>query len=96
MNKTITGSINVNKIDKEKLFPGKQGRYLNIALIPTPTSDYGDYMIVQSVSKAERDQGIKGAILGNAKLAGGATLPPLRAASAQDSKPEDANDDVPF
>lgn len=95
MNKTITGSINCNKIDKEKLFPGKQGKYLNIVLIPTPTSDYGDYMIVQSVSKEERDRGIKGAILGNAKLAGGAPQLP-RTVSAQDSKPETANDDVPF
>lgn len=95
MNKTITGSINVSKIDKEKLFPGKQGKYLNIVLIPTPASDYGDYMIVQSVSKEERDRGIKGAILGNAKLAGGAQSP--RTVSAQDSKPQDDSDSsVPF
>ena len=66
----ITAKLNVVKIDKTKLFEGKNGaKYLDIVLIETPNDEYGnDYMIVQGTSKEERDKGIKGAILGNAKI----------------------------
>lgn len=67
----IAGKIDVLKIDKSKLFKGAKGTYLDIALIETPNGQYGDYMIVQSVSKEEREAGVKGAILGNAKNMGG-------------------------
>ncbi len=66
----ISASINVSNIDKSKLYQGKKGQYLNVTLIATPTSEYGDYMVVQDVSKEEREAGIKGAILGNAKFFG--------------------------
>ena len=59
--------IDVTKIDKAKLFKGEKGTYLNCVLIETPNSPYSDYMIVQDTTKEERDAGIKGAILGNAK-----------------------------
>ena len=62
----ITGKIDVTKIDKAKLFKGEKGTYLDIVLIETPDSKYGDYMIVQGVSKEERLAGKKGEILGNA------------------------------
>ena len=62
-------SINVTKIDKEKLYKGKKGTYLDAVLIPTPNNQYGnDYMIVQEVTKEEREAGKKGEILGNAKF----------------------------
>jgi len=61
--KPIKGSINVNKIDKERLFDGKKGLYLDIVLVPTPKSAYGDYMIVQDTEKDEES-----IILGNARL----------------------------
>ena len=64
----ISLNINVNKIDKVRLFQGKQGQYLDCVLIETPNSEYGDYMIVQSISKEERESGMKGTILGNAKI----------------------------
>jgi hypothetical protein len=64
----ITAKLDVTKIDKARLFKGAKGTYLDIALIETPNSEYGDYMIVQQVSKEERDKNIKGAILGNAKI----------------------------
>ena len=61
-------SINVDKIDKTKLYAGKKGNYLDVALIPTPNNQYGDtHMIVQSISKEERDAGGRGNILGNVK-----------------------------
>ena len=63
----ISISIDVKKIEKQRLFDGKKGTYLDMVLIPTPNSEYGDYMVVQSVSKEEREQGVKGPILGNGK-----------------------------
>jgi hypothetical protein len=63
----ISISINVLAIEKQRLFDGKKGTYLDCVLIPTPNSEYGDYMVVQSVSKEEREQGVKGPILGNGK-----------------------------
>lgn len=64
----MVGKIDVTKIDKTKLFKGAKGTYLDIALIETPNNQYGDsHMITQSVSKEEREAGVKGAILGNIK-----------------------------
>jgi len=60
--------INLDKIDKAKLFTGEKGTYLNITLIETPNGQYGDYMAVQSSTKEEREKGIKSAILGNGKI----------------------------
>lgn len=72
-NRMMIARIDCNKIEKARLFPGKNGaKYLDIVLIETKPSQYGDYrddqthMIVQSVSKQERDKGINGPILGNA------------------------------
>ncbi len=67
---TITGKIDVTKITKSRLFKGAKGTYLDIVLIETPNSQYGDYMIVESVTKEEREAGKKGPILGNAKILG--------------------------
>lgn len=64
----ISLSINVSLINKDRLFKGKKGSYLDCVLIETPNSEYGDYMIVESISKAERDAGNKGTIIGNAKI----------------------------
>jgi hypothetical protein len=92
MNELITGKIDVTKIDKDKLYKGKKGTYLDFALIPTPDSKYGDdYMVVQSIPKEERDAGKKGEVLGNCRIfsssapAGGSSAPA-----------EDTEEDVPF
>jgi predicted KAP-like P-loop ATPase len=63
----VTLKIDVSKIDKAKLFKGEKGVYLNAVLLETPNSEYSDYMIVQETTKEEREAGIKGNILGNAK-----------------------------
>jgi hypothetical protein len=63
----ITISINLEAVEKSRIFEGKKGRYLDMVLIETPNSPHNDYMVVQSVSKEEREQGIKGNILGNGK-----------------------------
>lgn len=68
----IVAKINCAAIDKAKLYQGEKGKYLDIVLIETPASRYGDdFMVVQGTSKEEREKGIKGAILGNAKIIGG-------------------------
>lgn len=72
----ISIKIDVTKIDKNRLFEGKKGTYLDAIMIETPNSEYGDYMIKQSVSKEERESGIEGNILGNAKKFGTYVAPP--------------------
>ena len=65
----ITCKIDVTKIEKERLFKGEKGTYLDIVLIEVPNNQYGDdYMIVQSVTKEESAQGVRGKILGNARV----------------------------
>ena len=63
--------INVSKIEKERLFPGKKGKYLDATVfINLDEQDpYGNNgMITQDVSKEEREQGVKGPILGNCEV----------------------------
>ncbi len=64
----ITIKIDVKKIDKSRLYEGAKGTYLNCIMIETPENEYGDFMIVQEVSKEEREAGTKGTILGNGKI----------------------------
>ena len=87
------------KIDKARLFKGQKGTYLDAIAIETPNSEYGDFMIVQEVTKEERQAGVKGAILGNAKHLGQRQQAP---AAAPAPKPaavpgaKDLDEDVPF
>ena len=67
----ISASIDVTKIDKEKLVKGKKGTYLNItAFVDTDTKDQYDNngMITQSTTQEEREAGTRGVILGNTKV----------------------------
>ena len=67
----ISVKIDVTKIDKERLFAGKKGTYLDMTtFIDTDKkSEYGDHgYISQDVSKEERAAGEKGKILGNCKV----------------------------
>lgn len=67
----IKVSINVNNIEKNRLYEGAKGKYLNLILIPTPNSTKGDdYMVVQEVTQEERQAGTRGPILGNGKILG--------------------------
>lgn len=58
----ISISVNVDKVDKERFFKGKKGRYMDLVLFETPESEYGDYLVKQRGEKNE-----KMPILGNAK-----------------------------
>ena len=72
MSKLIAIKIDVSKIDKERLFQGKKGSYLDATVfLNDEEGQYGDNgMITQSVSKEEREAGIKGNILGNVRILG--------------------------
>ncbi len=68
----ITVKIDVTKIDKTRLFKGAKGTYLDLILLPSQESKFGDdFMVIQQVSKEERLAGKRGPILGNAKYLGG-------------------------
>lgn len=64
-------SIDVTKIDKDRLYHGKKGKYLNLtAFIDLEQqSQYGDNGTVsQSTSKEERQNAVKMPIIGNVKV----------------------------
>ena len=94
-------NIDVTKIDKKRLHKGAKGTYANFTVLLRDQPDqYGnDGMIVEDVSKEEREAGTKGTILGNAKIVGNSGNQPQRAAnSGGQRKPNDASwidDDEP-
>lgn len=99
MAKTIALKIDVSKIEKDRLFEGSKGIYLDAILFLEDNPDqYGQSgMIVQSVSQEERKNGVKGPILGNCKVLGGSGAnsnsgQPSQTASTNQSK----DDGLPF
>ncbi len=103
MSENISCKINVSKINKERLFKGAKGTYLDCVLIPSSNDQYGnDFMIIQGVTKEERLAGKKGEIIGNAKFFGSPAQPrkpitttPNTPARNEDSPPPE-DDSVPF
>jgi len=94
MSEPIVVKIDVTKIDKARLYKGAKGTYLDAILRPTPDSKYGeDYMIVQSVSKEEREKGVKGNIIGNARILQSQGKP---SAKPQPAPQDDDANQVPF
>lgn len=67
----VSLKIDVSKIDKNRLFRGQKGTYLDATVFIDPDSQdqYGNNgMITQDVTKRERDAGTRGEILGNCKV----------------------------
>ena len=63
--------IDVTKIEKERLYKGSKGTYLDLTtFVDTDQVDQYDNngFISQSVDKEEREQGVKTPILGNTLL----------------------------
>lgn len=90
----ISIKIDVTKIEKERLFEGKKGKYLDAtAFIDLDELDeYGNSgMVTQDVSKEERDNGVKGPILGNTKV-----FWKDKGSPAPDVEREVFDDDLPF
>lgn len=100
----ISIKLDVSKIDKDRLFKGAKGIYLDAtAFIDLDELDqYGNSgMITQDVSVEERNAGTKGAILGNTKVfwkdSGGGQTSPSQPAPTQPSSFDDFSDDsIPF
>ena len=96
----INISINVNKIDKSRLFKGDKGNYLDLTtFIDTEKTDQYDNhgFISQSTTKEERENKIQTPILGNCKVfyQDGSTTQ----TTAPVSNPGDdvfTEDDIPF
>ena len=66
----ITVNINTAKIDKNHLFEGKTGKFLDIALMESKSGKdkYGnDGFVTQSISKEARARGERGPIIGSWK-----------------------------
>lgn len=89
----ISIKLDVKKIDKAKLYVGEKGTYLDATILMKDEPDqYGNIgMIVQNVSKEDREKGIKGAILGNVKYL--ERQPQQQVVNT--APPEDTND-LPF
>lgn len=70
MQKLISLSIDVDKLDPKRLYKGKKGKYLSATLfLKEETDQYGNNgFIVESITKEERESGQKGTIIGNAKF----------------------------
>ena len=70
MAQNISLKINVKDIDKAKLYVGEKGVYLDAVIIMKEENDqYGNIgMIVQNTTEEEQKAGIKGKILGNARI----------------------------
>jgi len=102
----VSVKLNLSKIDKARLFKGEKGTYLDATMFIDLDNQrqFGDNgMITQDVSKEEREQGVKGAILGNVKVFykdGGANLahdPSAKQANPQgQAQAEGFDDDIPF
>lgn len=98
MKTTIQLKIDLKKVDKAKLFTSEKtgSIYLDAVLFLKDEADqYGNNgMIVQSVTKEEREKGVKGAILGNCKVFGAQPQQPT--AAPQAGTTATPPDDLPF
>ena len=103
----VNMSINVSKIDKARLFEGKQGKYLDVITF-IDIDEVGKYghngMVVEGITKEEKDAGGQGTILGNAKVfwrddgkpVAGKEQGGQQQAPAQPAPNTDYDDDIPF
>ena len=82
MSKLLTGSLDVTKIDKAKLYKGKKGTYLNIKVwIADEEDKFGNIASVQQQTKKDEPK----IYLGN-----------LKEYNPEPDKPEEAEEDNPF
>ena len=92
----ISLSIKTEKIDKQHLITGKNGKILSVVLFENKDGQgqYGDDgYITQGISKEKRDAGERGPIVGNWKHM------EKKSADAPKAKPqaeEMADSDIPF
>ena len=101
----VSLNINVSEIEKARLIEGKKGKYLNATVfidVDNPDQYGNNGMITQDVSKEEKEQKVRGAILGNAKVFwrdSNSQTGNSNQASSVPSSPqpvESFDDDIPF
>jgi len=95
----ITLSIDVTKLDKSRFKAitrknGEKALFCDLILIESQ-SDYGDYMVKQSISKEDRENGVQLPILGNAKNVQAGDKTPVKAKFAP-AKTRDEDSEIPF
>lgn len=98
----IAVKLNCSKIEKARLFKGEKGLYLDLVLVENKdgVDQYGNAGFVShSVSKEEREKGVKGTIIGNFKYIGqkpAAKKPTAPKPDPADGDGDEEKDDVPF
>ena len=102
----VSLKIDVSKIDKNRLFKGAKGTYLDATVFIdlSELDQYGNSgMITQDVSKEEKAQQVKGNILGNCKVfwSDSGQTQQARPQQKQAAQPESGfndnfDDDIPF
>ena len=101
---SLSGSICLDKIDKQYIYEYNGKKYANLRLKFTPDNQFGnDYMITQDVDKDTREQckstgqWPQTPILGNLKAWSNNQSRPTQAAAPSPSAPPASNDDnLPF
>ena len=90
MAKILTGSIDLNKVPKEKIIKGKKGNYLNVSVVINDEKDQydNDGFIAVQQSEEERKNKDKKVYLGNVRIVW----------TNENSQPEVVveDDDLPF
>jgi len=87
--------LDVTKIDKERLFEGAKGTYLDLTtFIDTAEQDQyeNNGFVSQSTSSEEREQGVKTPILGNVKV----FFTESDVASGKSKAAAPVDEDIPF
>jgi len=99
----ISLKIDVKKINKDLLFVGAKGTYLDATLMRNDEIDqYGNAgFVTQSVTKEQRAAGVKGPIIGNYRMIelnqkANVTPPPAKPRPQADPDLDPAPDDIPF
>jgi len=97
----INIKLDVNKIDKSRLFEGKKGKYLDLTTFVRidEVDEYGQSgFITQSSTKEEREAKHKMPILGNVKVFYTDLEPgeSVQEAAAPEKAVNDPMDDLPF
>ena len=95
----INASLNLDKITKDKIFQGKNGRYVTLTFALNEETRYGNNVSVwESLTKEEREGGAEKNYIGNGKVVwtdGQITLA-VREEETAGTQPQTTTNDFPF
>lgn len=89
-------SLNLTRIPKDKIKPGKNGKYMDFVLFEKPDTYGNDGFVAVDVSKEERERGEKGAIVGNWRELSKAPSKRVESARKPQRPADDDLSDVPI